>query len=130
MGMIGYLVRVTNEELGSFLNNPALVEAFLYNANSTIVCDLDKSWEAANFVFTGSGLITLDEMVEPLKYLMFSNQVFDEEQDLGYGPAHYVLPEQVKEVNIALCAINDETLGSNYDTEKMNELGIYPGVWD
>jgi len=43
----------------------------------------------------------------------FSGQNIDENMDLGYGPAEYLTPEQVKELNAQLSNITVEAFIEN-----------------
>ncbi len=132
MSMIGYLLRVSNEQLEAFKTNSNLLESFIdeepESENRNMV-DLDKSWDAINFMLTGKSLEELEEAEPPLGMVIFSGQVIDEEQDLGYGPAHYVTPVQVKEISDALSAISRDEFCSRYAVEKLNEQSIYPEGW-
>src|SRR5690606_10750890 len=85
--------------------------------------DLDKSWHGLLYVLTG---VNVWEEAHPLSQLLFSGQLIDEEQDLGYGPAHYLLPDEVKYLNEMLKTISVEDLKARFDPAKMNELEIYP----
>lgn len=49
--------------------------------------------------------------------------------EVGYGPARYLTPEQVKSVAAALGEIPERELLARYDAERMNEEEIYPRGW-
>src|SRR6478609_11842389 len=100
MSMIGHLLRVTKPELDEYLKDSSLLESSIYDEetdeeNPNLV-DLDKSWDGILFLLTGQNVVNTDH---PLAKVLFSGQLIDEEQDLGYGPAHYLTPEQVKDLN-------------------------------
>ena len=61
---------------------------------------------------------------------MFSGQIIDDEQDLGYGPAHYLTPEQVADINSQISKITVQELKQRYDPAKMTELEVYPNIWE
>lgn len=130
MSMIGNLLRVTNSELEEYLQDSSLLENRVYDdeaeEDSNLV-DIDKSWEGILFLLTGQNLENSDH---PLARTLFSGQLVDEDQDLGYGPAQYLTPDQVKEVNAEISKITIDEISKNYDPKKMNELGIYPNVWN
>src|SRR5215471_4886646 len=113
MSMICILIRVTNEQLQNFLQNSSLLEEFVdsedIHENDNLL-DIDKSWDAINFLLTGHALDTIEQAEPPLSKIIFSGQVIDEEQDMGYGPAHYLTTEQVKEISAALSKISDSDL--------------------
>lgn len=128
MSMIGNLLAVTNEELQSFLSDSSLLEDKIYNdaANAQLE-DLDKTWEGILFVLTGQSVQTL---THPMGCVLFSGQLVDADQDLGYGPAHYLTPAEVTELNQSLASLTEAQLREKYDGDKMNALGIYPQIWD
>jgi hypothetical protein len=128
--MIGNLLRVTNSELEEYLQDSSLLENRVYNdeaeEDSNLV-DIDKSWEGILFLLTGQNLENSDH---PLARTLFSGQLIDEDQDLGYGPAQYLTPDQVKEVNAEISKITIDEISKRYDSKRMSELGIYPNVWN
>lgn len=133
MSMIGNLFRVTTKDLEAILNDSSILEDKVYSEDSNSLNDLldiDKSWEAIFFLLTGRPLAEFEDATPPLSWSLFSGQVIDEAQDMGYGPAHYITVDQVKQLNIELGKITIEELRRKYDGKKMNEDGIYPEVWD
>lgn len=129
MGMIGNLKRVSEQELNDYLKHGSLLENRIYSDTSDddSLVDLDKSWHGLLYVLTG---VNVWEEAHPLSQLLFSGQLIDEEQDLGYGPAHDLLPDEVKYLNEMLKTISVEDLKARFDPAKMNELEIYPLIWD
>lgn len=131
MGMIGNLLRVTQAELDSYLKDSSLLEKSVYNDDTDEenpkLTDIDKSWDGIIFLLTGNGFA---DDSHPLVRVLFSGQIIDEDQDLGYGPAHYLTPAQVAELNTQLAAITVADLKQKYDPQKMTALEIYPNVWD
>ncbi|MFV0388966.1 MAG: DUF1877 family protein [Pyrinomonadaceae bacterium] len=79
------------------------------------------------FLLTGQSLATSEHN---LVRILFSGQLIDEEQDLGYGPAHYLTPEQVAELNNEISTITIADLKQNFDPKKMTEQEVYPTIWD
>lgn len=128
MSMIGNLLRVTNQELDDYLNDCTLLEDRIYNSTTddNNLLDIDKSWDGIHFLLTGNNL---EDTSHPLSKFLFSGQVINEEQDLGYGPAQYLTSEQVKEVNDLLVKISVDDLRKKYNPSKMSELEIYPNSW-
>ena len=89
---------------------------------------LDKAWEAIVYLLSDKkGLGETGE--KAFSTLLFSGQVFDEAQDLGYGPAQYHTPEQVAAWHERVKSIDRATFLQNYDAAAMNEAGVYPGGW-
>ncbi|MCA5004840.1 YfbM family protein [Sphingobacterium sp. WQ 366] len=127
--MIGNLLRVTKKELEDYLQNSTLLEDMIYDdetENENLV-DIDKSWDGIIFLLTGEGLATADHN---LVRVLFSGQLIDEDQDLGYGPAHYLTPELVAELNNEISKITIAELKQKFNPAKMTELEIYPTIWD
>ncbi|MGG9963528.1 YfbM family protein [Ferruginibacter sp. SUN106] len=128
--MIGNLLRVTKTDLEAYLKDSSLLESSIYdeetddeNPNLT---DIDKSWDGILFLLTGQNVANTDH---PLAKVLFSGQIIDEEQDLGYGPAHYLTPEQVADLNDQLSKITTAELKQKYDPEKMEAIEVYPSIW-
>lgn len=131
MSMIGNILRVSGTELEAFLENSILLENRIYNTDSKeadpALCDLDKSWDGILYLLTGQTLETLEH---PLGRVLFSGQFLNEEQDLGYGPAHYLTAAQVKELSAELAAITPAALSVRFVPKQMSDLGIYPDIWE
>lgn len=129
MSMIGNLLRVTNTELDEYLKNSSLLEKRIYSdeANDSDLLDIDKAWEGIIFLLTGQCLAEADH---PLVAVLFSGQMVDSDQDFGYGPAHYLRPDQVAELNDQIAAITVDDLKQRYDAAQMMELGVYPEIWE
>lgn len=127
--MIGNLLRVTKSELEEYLKDSSLLEDKIYNdetGNENLV-DIDKAWDGIIFLLTGQCLATANHN---LVKVLFSGQLINKEQDLGYGPAHYLTPEQVTELNNKISTITIVDLKEKFDPEKMNKLDVYPAIWD
>lgn len=129
MGMIGNLLRVTRSELEDYLKDSSLLEDKIYDDETETenLTDIDKSWDGIIFLLTGQGVATAEHH---LVRVLFSGQLIDEEQDLGYGPAHYLTPEEVEELNHEISKITVADLKLKYNPEKMKALEVYPIIWD
>ncbi|MET0462792.1 MAG: YfbM family protein [Chitinophagaceae bacterium] len=128
MSMIFNILRVSEEELEAYLKDSSLLEQRLdatEEGNANLV-DIDQSWEGILFLLTGQNLEQLDH---PLGKALFSNQQIDQQQDLGYGPAQYLTPDQVKELNEKLSAISVEDFRKGFDGDKMSDIGVHPNIW-
>lgn len=129
MGMIGNLLRVKKSELEEYLKDSSLLEDKIYDEeteNENLV-DIDKSWDGIIFLLTGQSFAAADHN---LVRVLFSGQIIDEEQDLGYGPAHYLTPEQVAELHNEISTITISDLKEKFNPKKMKELEVYPTIWD
>ncbi|AOM80024.1 YfbM family protein [Pedobacter steynii] len=128
MSMIGRLLRVTNSELEDYLKDSSLLEDRIYsNEEDPNSIDIDKAWDGIVYLLTGDSVASSEH---PLVQVLFSGQLIDEDQDLGYGPAHYLTPEQVDVLNNEIAGINIERLKQKFDPIRMTELGIYPEIWE
>ncbi len=129
MGMVCNFLRVTNDELEEYLNESSKLDDRLdqeFESEESNVVDIDKSWEGILFLLTGQNAENLDH---PLSKVLFSGQIIDEDQDLGYGPGHYLKPDQVKKINSEITMLSSEDLKARYDPAKMDRLNIYPTGW-
>ena len=129
--MIGNLLRVSSAELQAYLADSSQLEARIYQDSGTdpALVDIDKTWDGIVFLLTGNAL-SEGAHQHPLARVLFSGQLVDEDQDLGYGPAHYLQPDEVAELQPQLAALTATELQSRFNPAKMTELGIYPGIWD
>ena len=134
MSMIGNFLRVSEEELEAYLKDSSLLEDRIYNEEDEEdpnLRDIDKAWDGIIYILTGNGIQGADlSDFEGLHAVVFSGQLIDPEQDLGYGPAHYLMPEQVKKFSEELAKKTWENLYQNYKPGDMNEKGVYPVIWD
>jgi hypothetical protein len=132
MGMIRNLLRVTKSELDEYLKDSSLLEDRIFTEEETEdenLLDIDKTWEGIFYLLTRCNLEQAENAAPPLSWTLFSGQIVDEELDMGYGPANYCLPAQVKEIATALKELPGEILKQKYDPVKMEELEIYPLDW-
>lgn len=131
MGMTALLLRVPKETLDSYLEDSSLLEERVFEDESEeadpALLDIDKSWDGIIFLLTGA---ISDENDHPLQEVLFSEDVIDEDQDMGYGPAHYLTPEKVKELNDQLMTITEEELEKRFDPAQLKAAGAYPDIWE
>ena len=129
MGMIFHILRASEEQLQAYLADSATLEARIYGAEDdpeAAPVDLDKSWDGILFLLTGHGISNADG---PLLRVLFSSQLIDDEQDLGCGPAHYLMPDEVAELNGQIAGISVDDLKQRYDPDEMDRQEVYPMVW-
>jgi hypothetical protein len=122
---------LVERKLASGKNLPAEVrahyEALLQGAPEGVevapALDLHKAWHGIHFLLTAGGAPALAFAVLP-----HPGQTFGSDQ--GRGPPGYLLPVQVKEIALALAALDVDELRRRYDPKKMAELEIYPSaIW-
>ncbi|RYD30025.1 MAG: DUF1877 family protein, partial [Verrucomicrobiaceae bacterium] len=133
MSMILNLARVPATLGEELLQNPEGIYAILEpeedSADTAVteddMIDLDKSWHALHFLFTG----TAWEGELPASFLVLGGtQVGD--LDVGYGPARYFDVATTTQIDAFLQSLDEATLRSLFDQEKMLDLDIYPQIWD
>ena len=129
MGMIMYLLRISKQELESYIDKPDL---FLENrVDDAYSMDIDKAWGGILYLLTGKAFASgsLEDEVDSLNRIFFSAQFFDEDMDVGYGPAHYLTPEQVAGINRKIASLTEADLKARYNPEAMNkEKKLYPSL--
>lgn len=126
--MLLYLIRVDESTLHSFLEDSSHLEAMLDREElHDRMIDIDKAWDGILFLLTGSSIAGCTE--HPMSRIFFSGQAIDERQDFGYGPAHYLRPRQVAELQAMLAAIEPATLQARFSPALMTEEEVYPS-WD
>jgi len=136
MGMIGNVIRVSERDLLKFLNDSKLLEDKIYSEEADTAdwyLDLDKSWQAIQFILTGKSLDELgEEENEPtvLTRALISMQVIDMEQNLGYGPAFFLTSEEVKETNAELQKIDIDDLKEKITSSILISRNVYPEIWE
>lgn len=131
MGMICTLRRVSQADLDAYLSDSSLLESRISSDYDEEPGDdllfIDKAWDGILFLLTGEGI---GGGSHPLYKLIFTTQFIDEEQDLGYGPAHYSTPEQVAKLSAQLAPITIEDLKPRYAPTQMIHIDIYPDIWE
>jgi len=128
MGMTLTLLRVSSEELEQYLNDKELLTDRVFNdeGEDPKLVDIDKAWDGIIFLLTGERSL---ESQHPLVSIFFSGKFISEDQDLGYGPAHYLTASEVQVLNKKLVELSEEEVASKYDGHKMAALNIYPSDW-
>ena len=129
MSMIGNLLRVSESELEEYLNDSTLLEQRVYpeeyKENSDLL-DLDKSWESIYYLLTGCTSSDFENAKPPLSLILFNGKLIDENQDMGYGPATYASPDEVKEIASALPEIERGNLRFKFESLKSKDAELYP----
>ena len=136
MSMIMNLLRISKQELENYIQTPSLFEEkldVLYESedNDDAFLDIDKAWGGILYLLTGKTFASgsPEDEVDSLNRIFFSAQFFDEDMDVGYGPAHYLTPEQVAGIHRKITSLTEADLKARYDTEAMNEEEeLYPSL--
>jgi hypothetical protein len=126
MSMIGNCRRVSRPQLAAMQGDPSTVPAFLYDAElpSDSHIDLDKSWHAIHFLLNGQTW----EGEGPLFDAILGGKTLGEE-DVGYGPARFLTPDEVRKTAEALNQVSVSELLAKFDAHQLNDRDIYPQHW-
>jgi hypothetical protein len=82
--------------------------------------NLEKSWHVLHYLLTGKA----ESVPPPLGNAILGGQEIG--KDLGYGPARFLTPQQVREVATALASISRDDLSKRFDLKAMMRAKIYP----
>ncbi len=90
--------------------------------------EVDKMWQALS-VLTTPGADPLGSIIDPdpLDPLL-GGSAFGE--DLGYGEARHLPPDQVRAVHDHLSSLADADVRTRFDPAAFGGAGVYPFVWD
>jgi hypothetical protein len=126
VSMRGCYRRVTQRELAALLKNPEGIFTFLYPEDPATVpesrfLDIDKSWEAIQFLLTGD--LFGDHRNPPLSDAVLGGTWLGN-VDVGYGPSRYLTPAEVKAVATALHAIPEAEFRRRFNRESFATAGV------
>ncbi len=131
--MNGTLIRVTNGDLLSFLETPELLEHHIderYLSISEWRLALDDYWDGIQYILTGRNYNQVQDDPGPIERALLSLQFVDIYQNFGYGPAHFLSPDQVVESSNHLERISVQELQLKISGIELNMQGVYPGNWE
>ena len=80
---------------------------------------LEKSWHSLHYLLTGK----TEEAPPPLGNAILGGSPLG--GDLGYGPARFLSPEQVREVAAALSEVTPQDLAQHFDLDAMSAATVY-----
>jgi len=126
MSMMTYYVRLPKAELDRLLKDPKSIHDFLHpdeepkghDAERRI--DVEKTWDIIHFLLTGSAAA----VEGPLNNVVRGGREIGDE-DVGYGPARYLTPEEVAKAATALSQIPFEKLWKRLDIKAMKKADVY-----
>ena len=124
MSMIGNYLLVTADELEKLYSSPDSISQFLYEEKDEEIKDIDKAWHAIHFTLNGS---EWDGEIPLFNVVMGGTPIGEE--DVGYGPARGLNPEQVTQTYLALKEIDAQAFKSKYSSEALTKNDIYPQIW-
>ncbi len=120
--MTFYAVALPAGQAATFLSDPRRMIDALQRKDDTIL-KLDKSWQGLHYLMTGSA----EQPKGVLGQAILGGREVGE--DLGYGPARVLTPENVKKIAVALAQVTQASLAARYDPATMERLKIYPPIW-
>ena len=129
MSMIGCYRRVSTAELEVLQAEPMALGAFLFPPGDVPppvdrYLEVDKTWQAIHFLLTGDPWAGGPPFANAV---LGGEELSDEDQ--GYGPARFLVPEEVAAVAAALATVPVEELLARYDADSLNAAEVYPGGW-
>jgi hypothetical protein len=129
MSMIGNYLRLSHEQLEHLRRAPSEILDVLYPPGDVdppdrTHLDIDKSWQAIQFLLTGHPW----DGEPPLQNAVMGGSPISDE-DVGYGPARALTPEEVRAVSTALATTSGEQLWSRFDESAFAKAEIYPHGW-
>jgi hypothetical protein len=139
MSMMGRFVEVSDADLEGLIEDPtAAPDLFIDDgllghaatgsspSISRATLDVDKAWHGLHYVLTGSEWAA-DSV---LGQIVLGGTELGED-DLGYGPARYLTPDEVVRSSSALAELTRSADPlERFDPELMSSMSIYPGHWE
>lgn len=83
---------------------------------------LEKAWHGLHYLLTGDPW----GGEGPLAFLLIGGEHLDGDEE----EPRWLTAEETAAVHQALAAVTDEGLWSRFNAARMEELEIYPGIWD
>lgn len=121
--MVGCFVAVDTKAIRRLEADPSQLDNFLYpddgGSEPPNYHDVDKAWHCIHFMLCGS----YDKTETPLSWAILGGTEIGD--DVGYGPARILEPEQVQAVANAITKINGEAFKLRYEPKKLKEADIY-----
>jgi hypothetical protein len=127
MSMIGNFLAIRPDQLTALITEPELVESLLYpedGAEQANHLDIDKAWHAIHYTLNGSTW----EGEGPLSMVILGGEEIGD--DVGYGPARYLNPTQVRTVAEALVTVTPQIFSADFNPAALDAAEIYPQIWE
>lgn len=126
MSMCASFAKIDPNLIVRLQRDPSLIHEWIeaQGEGAPEILDIDKSWHGIHFLLTGSA----DGGEGPLAAAVFGGEEIGD--DIGYGPARLLMPQEVQVVAAALEALGLEAFVARYAPEALTAEGIYPdGIW-
>lgn len=116
----GVYLKVLSRDIGNSTSYQSIPDIEIQDGEGEYL-DLDKAWHGIHYLLNK----TAEECGAPLCFLISGGkQVGD--IDVGYGPARAFMAEEVRVIDAALSAVNDDMLRSNFSQTEMIQQEVYP----
>jgi hypothetical protein len=123
MGMVACFAAVDAKTINRLKANPDQMDEFLNpddgDGEPPRYADIDKSWHCIHFMLTGSA----GGGPEPLSWAILGGEELGE--DVGYGPARILQPDQVRSIASALLQIDEAAFKGRFSPQAMQVQDIY-----
>ena len=123
MGMVGCFAAVDTKTIEQLKADPDQMDGFLNpddgDSEPPNYQDLDKAWHCIHFMLCGS----YDKTETPLSWAVLGGTEIGD--DMGYGPARILEPEQVQAIANAISKIDGEAFKLRYEPKNMKKADIY-----
>jgi len=124
--MICELFSVPADSARQVLDDPSGVHDLLQSLEEAgAIISLEKSWQGLHFALTGSAW----GGEPPLNFLAAGGKPVGDE-DVGYGPARILDPDQVDVLNSALVDVTEAEFARRFDLAELAREEVYPQIWD
>ncbi len=129
MGMVGCFAAVAPETLQRLRDDPSLIDGYLHpddgDSDPPNCIDVDKAWHGIHYLLAGCADVGIEPQKPQSSAVLGGEEVGD---DIGYGPARFMGPEQVR--SVAAWLPDDTVFKSRFDPQAMERSGIYPeAIW-
>jgi hypothetical protein len=124
MSMIFHLLALKQETVSQLKNLTLDVETFLYvDGRNDRALDIAKSWEIIHFVLTGKTFGDGETADSTIGKVIFGGQEIG--KDVGYGSAHLLKSEEVKEIAEELNEITVEKFIEMFEYRDFTNVQLY-----
>lgn len=134
MSMVLSFRSVSPEEIKRIEESPETIIEIIYPEDELERAEenkrqlyIDKAWHGIHYLISEENLKGEYKAGTPLSNVIMGGKEIGE--DVGYGPAHLILPEDVKDSSEALQKITGPDLQKAFKPEDMENKEIYPDIW-
>ena len=132
MSMTGRYLRVAPEVILDIQREPSTLLDVLYPeaeselaAHESKYLDIDKTWDIIHFLLNdGASIQDSDDGGGPLPNAVLGGAELTDE-DLGYGPARFLVPAEVATTARGLACISPEELWGRFDESRVSAADLY-----